>query len=320
LLDGRCLELRRREGGALLVDDVPGRPQAPHWAGEGLPLSPELARRLFVLRMQAAEALREGPEALKALLQHDYNLRGEAVTDLVDYFGRQDSLSEIPDTTTLLIEVVVSADGANLYLHTPLNRQGNDAVARVAVLRLARDRGLSAQSVVADLGLALVLRRGAPPDVAGLVRELLAGDGFGPDLDQALAEAPALRARFQRVAQTGLMLLRNPIGGRRRVGGRDWGGRRLFEQVRAHDPDFVFLRQAGREVRRDVCDGEAALSYAQELPGLIVRCRWLARPSPFVEAWTHPGVGAAESVETPGEALQRLHAALMGGEGNVGPE
>jgi len=28
------------------------------------------------------------------------------------------------------------------------------------------------------------------------------------------------------------MLLRNPLGRRRRVGGADWGERRLFEQVR----------------------------------------------------------------------------------------
>jgi ATP-dependent Lhr-like helicase len=318
LLDGRCLELRRRETEALLVEEVPGRPQVPHWAGEGLPLSPELARRLYVLRVQAAEALREGPDALAALLQRDYGLTGAPVADLVDYFGRQERLSEIPDSTTLLIEVVVSADGANLYLHTPLNRQGNDALARVAVLRLARDFRLSAQSVVADLGMALVLRRGLPDDVAGLARKLLAEDGLGADLELALSEAPALRARFQRVALTGLMLLRNPIGGRRRVGGRDWGERRLFEQVRAHDPDFVLLRQANREVRRHVCDGEAALRYAGELPGLIVRCRWLARPSPFVEAWTQPGMGAAEAVETPAEALQRLHASLMGGASDAG--
>src|SRR5207245_7834312 len=128
----------------------------------------------------------------------------------------QQAISEIPDTNALLIEIVVGADGAYVYLHTPLNRQGNDALARVAVLRLARDRGLSTLSVVADLGLALVLRRGLPEDVAGLVRGLLATDGFSDNLDSALAEAPALKARLQRVALTGLMLLRNPIGGRRR--------------------------------------------------------------------------------------------------------
>ncbi len=319
LLDGRCLELRRRQSGALLVEEVPGRPQVPRWGGDGLPLSPELAGRLYLLRIQAAEALREGPEALAELLRRDYGLAGPAVADLASYFQRQESVSEIPDSTTLLIEVVVSFEAATLYLHTPLNRQGNDALARVAVLRLARDHARSALSVVADLGLALVLRGGLPEDVPELVRGLLALDELDVDLELALREAPALRARFQRVAQTGLMLLRNPIGGRRRVGGHDWGERRLFEQVRGHDPNFLLLRQAMREVRRDVCDGVAAHGYVATLPNQGLRCRWLARPSPFVEAWTQPGAGAAEEVETPAEALQRLHAMLMGGGPDVAP-
>jgi ATP-dependent Lhr-like helicase len=320
LLDGRALELRRREGGALLVDEVPGRARVPRWGGDGLPLSPELARRLYVLRIQAAEALREGPAALAALLRRDYGLGGPAVEELVAYFQRQECVSEIPDTTTLLVEVVGHDRGTDCYLHTPLNRAGNDALARVAVARLARDHGRSAQSVVADLGLALCLRGGLPDDLAGLVRGLLAAGGFDADLAAALADSPALRERFGRVARTGLMLLRHPPGGRRRVGGRDWGGRRLFEQVRAHDADFVLLRQALREVRAEVCDAGPARGYAEALPGLAVRCRWLGRPSPFAEAWTQPGLGPAEAAEAPAEALRRLHAALTGEEADAGPE
>src|SRR5262249_13856648 len=57
LLDGRCLELRRHERQTLVVSEVPGRPAVPRWGSEGLPLSPELARRLYLLRTQAAEAL-----------------------------------------------------------------------------------------------------------------------------------------------------------------------------------------------------------------------------------------------------------------------
>src|SRR5205807_976809 len=111
------------------------------------------------------------------------------------------------------------------------------------------------------------------------------------DLDQALAHSVTLRERFQRVALTGLMLLRNPLGRRRRVGGPDWAERRLFEQVRTAAPDFVLLRQAVREVREESCDGEVARAYLAELPRLVLRCRRLPRPSPFVEAWTQLAAG-----------------------------
>ena len=56
---------------------------------------------------------------------------------LIAYFQRQESVSEIPDATFLLIEEVWSDLGADYFLHTPLNRKGNDALARVAVHRLA---------------------------------------------------------------------------------------------------------------------------------------------------------------------------------------
>jgi ATP-dependent Lhr-like helicase len=170
--------------------------------------------------------------------------------------------------------------------------------------------GRSATSVVADLGFSLRIR-GDLSDVAELMRALLRDAAFAADLDGALADSPALRERFTQVAQTGLMLLRNPER-RRRVGGRDWGSRRLFDQVRDRDADFVLLRQALREVRAELCDAAAALAFAAELPRRSVRCRWLSRPSPFAEAWTQEGTGPAQTAESPAEALRRLHARLMG--------
>jgi ATP-dependent Lhr-like helicase len=317
LLDGRCLELRHTvhdaRGPALLVEEVAGRPAVPRWTGDGWPLAASLARRLYLLRTQAAEALRDGPEALAELLRRDYGLGGRAVAVLAAHFQRQECVSEIPDATVCLVEAVRCATGVDYYVHTPVNRAANDVLARLAVFRLARDRGRAAASVVADLGFALFCRGGAelrPDDFRGL----LAAPGFDADLTAAFAGSVTLRERFRRVALTGLMLLRNPLGRRRRVGGHDWAERRLFEQVSADDPDFVLLRQAWREVREECCDGEAARAFLEELPRKTLRCRWLPCVSPFAESWTQLAAGPAEAVESPAEALQRLHAALTGGE------
>ncbi len=312
LLDGRCLEFRRRECETVFVEEIAGRPATPRWGGDGWPLSTELARRLFLLRGQAADALRSGPLALAELLRLDYGLDGEAAALLLDYFQRQECVSEIPDSASLLIEEVVCDQGADYYLHTPLNRKGNDALARVAVHRLARDADQAAAAVVADLGLALRLR-GPLADPPALVRTILNAAQIGADLDAALADGPSLRQRFGRTALTGLMLLRNPLGRGRKVGGRDWGERRLFDQVRARDADFVLLRQAAREIRADLCDLEAGRRYAEELARQPIRCRRLSRPSPFAEGWTQAADGPAEPLETPGEVLRRLHEALTGG-------
>jgi ATP-dependent Lhr-like helicase len=318
LLDGRCLEYRRREEGAAVVEEVVGRPRTPRWAGSGWPLSAQLARRLYLLRLQAAEALREGAAALERLLGEDYGLIESAVGMLSAYFQEQESVSEIPDAATLLIEGVRQEDDrCAYYLHTPLNRPANDALARVATRRLNRDHGRSASSVVADLGVVLQFRTDLP-DPAATVRQVLAGDGFREELDAALADSEALRTRFARVAQTGLMLLRNPEGRQRKVGGSAWPERRLFEQVRAHDADFVLVRQALREVREEICDAGPAAEYATRLPALTVRCRWLGRPSPFASAWTQSEPGEPDRARTAAEALARLHEELTGGAG-AGP-
>jgi ATP-dependent Lhr-like helicase len=310
LLDGRCLEFKALTWEAALVEEVVGRPLVPRWAGDGWPLSAELAQCLYALRMQAAEALRAGPAALHHLLRTDYHLRPAAVSVLESYFLLQETLSEIPDSQTLLIERIGSDGGNEFYVHTPLPRPGNDAVARVAVLRLARDFGRSASSLVADLGLLLcVTGRDLSQDEW---RQMLAPTTFDEDWHTAQAESSLVRERFHRTAQTGLMILRNPLGSRRKVGGADWPERRLFEQVKAADPQFVLLRQAQRDVH-EVCDRASAAAFAALVQRWTIRCRTLAEPSPFAQHWTQSAPGPVQSPFSPEDVLRRLHTTLTGG-------
>lgn len=311
LLDGRCLELRRDDGATLLVEEVFGKPAAPRWGGDGWPLSAELANRLYLLRVRAAEALRDGPHSLTGLLMGEYHLEQPAAAALVSFFQQQESLSEIPDAATLLIEALRGISGENYYFHTPLNRAANDALARVVVHRLVRDRGWTALSTVADLGFMIHLRQ--PRSLASDDwRELLSPTIFDADLKQAMDGSISLRGRFRQTALIGLMLLRRPLGQPRKVGGQEWAQRRLFEQIRAVQRDFVLLRQAEREIREQCCDEERARAFLQvDLPSKAIRVRRLQHLSPFAESWTQPASGPMEIAETSAEALTRLHALLM---------
>jgi ATP-dependent Lhr-like helicase len=232
------------------------------------------------------------------------------VNALVTHFRLQEAVSEIPAAATCLVECVRGEGGVEHYVHTPLSRPGNDALARVAVRRLRQGRGRFAVAAAADLGLLLWVQGEAMP--AEELRRLLDADVFDADLAAAIEESDLLRERFRRVALVGLMLLRNPLGGKRKVGGRDWAERRLFEQVRAADPEFVLLRQAAREVREHGLDAEAARAYVDEMPRRLVRCRRLAQVSPFAASWAQAVVGTADRATGPDEALERLHAALTG--------
>jgi ATP-dependent Lhr-like helicase len=283
VLDGRCLEYRRKEGLALVVSEVIGRPRTPRWSGTGLPLSPDLARRLYLFRIRAAETLRDEPDAFDQLLQEEYGLSQPACLELRQLFAFQEKASQIPDLQSLLIEWVRTNGTINYYLHTPLNQAVNDALARVASNRLQRDHSLRSIAVAANLGVLISLTSNLEIS-AEHWRRLFAVEGFEADLDRALQGSTILRERFGRVALTGLMCLRHPLGRRRRVGGHDWAGRRLYDQLVQVEPDFVLIRQARREMRQ-VCAAQSALAFAEDLPGRILCCRRLDRPSPLAECW-----------------------------------
>jgi ATP-dependent Lhr-like helicase len=311
LLDGRCLELVRADGRTLLVREAGASPAAPRWLGAGPPLDRDLARRLYLLRSRAAETLRDGPEALAELLRTEYGLREEAAAALIHFFHRQECVSEVPDESCCLLEVVPGEYGVDHYVHTPLNRAGNDALVRVAVRRLAR-RHRTSGSQAADLGFVLSVD-GRPELTADDFRALLAADEFDADLAEAVAGSTLERERFRGTASTGLMLLRNPVGKRVRTGGTHWAERQLYDQVQAADPDFVLLRQARREVGEDLLDARAARSFAEELPRRALRWRWLPGVSPLAEHWTQATEGPTEAGESPADALTRLHAMLTTG-------
>jgi ATP-dependent Lhr-like helicase len=273
LLDGRCLEFRQRRSGALLVDEVFGRPAAPHWSGPGWPLAPELVRRLYLLRSQAAEALRESRAALARLLAGNYGLSDHAIDALAGYLERQERVSEVPSSCTLLIEMVRRYHGTEYYFHTPLNRAANEALARVAVHRLACDRGRSALSMVAELGMLLMVRGSSelsPEDWRGL----LTATGFEPELTTALEGSARLLEHYREIAQTGLLRPRRRFG------------RDAFPSNESAfvDGDFALMRQAWREAKEGARE---TLGFLENLPRWAIHARRLAEISPFVEGWNH---------------------------------
>ena len=87
-------------------------------------------------------------------------------------------------------------------------------------------------SLVADLGFALILENDRDLTAEDLLHAMSSTD-FDTVLTDALADSVSLRERFRRVATTGFMVLRNPVGRRRKVGGHAWAERRLFEQMRS---------------------------------------------------------------------------------------
>ncbi len=283
LLDGRCLELTHGNGEELLVREAPGFPATVRWASGYWSMPQALAERLWCFRVRAKEALLEGAARLAQFLAEEYDLRGPAAERLVALFDEQEALSEIP-VAGLFVEASPSTTGEHLdySFHLPLSAGGAEAVARALLQRM----GLPSRALVASGALGFTIASSEPlwfePD--GL-RRLLRPDGFEIDLQRSLADSQLVGQRFANVAMTGLMLLKNPLRRRRRVGGQSWAARRLFHWLRLADPDFPLLRQAAREVREDVLDVRAGLVFLERLARQPIWLRHLPGLSPLARTW-----------------------------------
>ncbi|MSQ97432.1 MAG: DEAD/DEAH box helicase [Gemmataceae bacterium] len=288
VLDGRCLELKQRDAASLVVEEVIGRPQIPRWLGAGVPMPGDLARRIFVFRVQAGETLRDGDASFHAWLKHDYLIDDSAIAALARHFQEQETVSEIPTLAALSIECVAMQSCTEYFVHTPLPRAVNETLARVLLHRWTRTHRKDTMALAADLGIYLMTFDPAPiaPEAW---RADLSAVRFADDFREHLRTGELLQQHFARVAQTGLMVLRHPAGRNRKVGGRDWSERRLYEQIRTRCPDFLLLRQAESEAVTTTCDLTAASAYVESLASLPIRVRQLAQPSPFGESLLHAG-------------------------------
>lgn len=292
LLDGRCLTLKKSHRDELIVHETPGSPLVPHWASGFVRVPESLACRIFQVRADAAEFARDGLPCGKAYLARELGLCDAACEELAEFLIAQDTVSEVPHARSTLVEVVDRGFGFEYALHTPLHSGANEALARVLQGRLMREFGGKVSTIAVTLGVVLFHECDTPLG-EGAWQKLLDPATFADEADAIVRDCDLTRTRFSTVAKTGLMVLRSPLGGSRKVGGRDWIERRLFDQVMAVDPEFALVRQARRETLATVFDAAAAGAYLKAASALPIQVRCLADASPIASAWLDAGEEAS---------------------------
>jgi len=113
VLDGRCLEFRRREGHVIHVQAagmVDGG--LPIWHSDRQSLTADLSADLAEFRSSASRLLREhGSHAMRAWLIENQELQPMVAAVLVELFEAQERFSEVPSPSELLIEESPGVDG-----------------------------------------------------------------------------------------------------------------------------------------------------------------------------------------------------------------
>ena len=315
LLEGKCVQVSRLSGPDVEVIEASRLASPPRWTGEPLPLSPLLASHLQTLREEAARIIAENPSLLESWLAQRHQLPPNESSVLAEYFMSQDRHGEIPNANCVLAEISPCGDEWMLAMHTPLNRAGNEAIARLMARRLARNRHTAGQSMVADLGLAFRLEH-PPGQPAEWLRNILKPENALADLEEAVAPSDLVRRRFQEIAVTALMTPRLPHNNKAsrspKVGGGGWVARRLYDHCLRRAPGFVLARQALREILTTSIDAAAALAWLDHVASLPAKVRWLPCPSPFTRHWTQLEQGPELAPESPEDALRNLRSKIMG--------
>jgi ATP-dependent Lhr-like helicase len=311
LLDGRSLEFRRFERGTIHARAMPGDPELPRWTSDRQGLSSELAREVAIFRHLASTRLAEGMSSFREWLIGSENLSPISSGVIESLILAQERESIIPDQDTLLVEESPAEEfGRFTYsFHAPLGRASIEPLARAVGARLGRRFGQDLDMTIADLGWSLTL----PPGIAlGLndLQLLTSSDNLFHDVFEGLDQGELLARRFRHVATTAMMVLKNPEGGKKRVGGLNWVSQRLYPLVKAASPDHPLLRETHRDVLNDLFDTSALLDWLSSKPKLILRN--LSAPSPFTIAWIAPSPHEVIAIETAESALERLHARLVG--------
>jgi ATP-dependent Lhr-like helicase len=275
LLGGCCLEVAGGSSQEILVWPGWGAPLAPRWQGGTWRTPQELAERMWLYLQHWVEA-RPRP-------------RHAAEEALFAWFEAQERCSSIPGDSTVSAEVFPAADGDGLLyaVHLPLCPQASEAVARVAAYRLG-----CKVAACGCLGFTLASSRRRPLEARDL-REALLPERFREDLERSLLGSPVLAEEFRRTATNALMLLKQPLGRRRVVGGRHWAGRRLMHWLRLADPASPLLRQALRDAAVGLLAADAAERTLARFAGLPVVLRPLPCSSPFADAWNRRSVAWA---------------------------
>lgn len=310
-LDGRCLEFRNCRGGLVTARPATGQPALPIWHSDRQTLTDELAHEVAAFRREAARQLSHaGSEACRRWLCDHFPLDGRAVELLLELLEAQEQTSSVPGVDELLVEEFpsIEAPGLTYAFHAPLNRAACEAMGRAAAARLGRRFGRDLELQAADLGWSLRLPEDATLTAADLP-SLMDLDRFEDDVLEGIDRGELPAQRFRHIAATALMVLRNPEHRRRvRVGGLLWVSSRLYPLVKAACPDHPLLRETRREVLCDLLDLPSAQRWLASGPSF--RFRRLPAISPFAAAWILPAPEQPLAIESPAEALRRLHQRL----------
>ncbi|RLE37861.1 ATP-dependent helicase [Candidatus Woesearchaeota archaeon] len=313
VLGGNTYEFKYSRGMVAQVKASSGRPPTvPRWVSEMLPLSFDLSQEIGKFRRLMEDKLKHN-KTKKEILEfiHKYLYVDErAANALYNYFKEQYEYAEIPHDKKILIESYNDGSKWLVFFHSLYGRRVNDCLSRAVAFAASRLYHKDVEIGMNDNGFYLAF--GKNLNVLKSFK-MLESDNLDMLMDIAIDKSEVLKRRFRHCATRSLMILRSYMGKQKRVGRQQVSSMLLMNAIKRISNDFSILKEARREVLKDLMDIETTKFVLKEIELGKIKIKEIKTdvPSPFAFNLIMQGYADILKIEDKLEFVKRMHNAVM---------
>ena len=287
-------------------------PTIPSWFSEMLPLSFDLAIEIGKLRRLVEEKFNHGKskkDIMEFLNRYLYVDRNTA-SSIYGYFREQYLYSEIPSDGKIVMESFADRGRKYVVVHSLYGRRVNDCLSRALAFAIARSQHRDVELGITDNGFYVAYEKNVNVSAA---LKLLKSEKLDLIMNSAIEQSEILKRRFRHCAARSLMILRNYLGRRKRVGRQQVSSMILISAVRRISKDFCILREARREVLEDLMDLPTTKNILKAIEDKKIKVKAVRTemPSPFAFKIVLESHTDVMKIEDRMEFLKRMHRRVM---------
>ena len=315
ILGGDTYQFKFSRGMVAQVSASANRPPTvPSWVSEMLPLSFDLAneigrfRRLMFEKFTSKKSKKEITAFINEFLYVDEN----ASLAIHTYFREQyDYCKKIPNDKMILIEQYNDEREKKIIVHSLFGRRVNDCLSRAVAFAVSRTEHVDVEMGINDNGFYVSSSKNI--NVKSAIA-LIKSEKLELVMENAIEKSEVYKRRFRHCATRALMILRNYMGHKKRVGRQQVSSMILMSALKRIDLNFSIIREAKREVLQDLMDIGNTKKVLNEIESGKIKIEEITTriPSPFSFNLALQGNMDILKIEEKHEFLQRMHQLIMG--------
>lgn len=291
---GQVLEFVTIRGNTVLAKPAKKRSTfTPHWPGNKLPITGSLGAAIRRTLDGVLNGEGTGPELNAA----------------AEMLARQAALSEVPAASTLLVELLTTAEGEHAFFFPFEGRRIHEGLGALLALRMGRVVPSTFTISVDDHGFELLSPEPLPWSEM-LTPNLFSDADLSSDIVASVQISELMRRRFRDVARVAGFIHPGAVWDRRTSRQIQASASLLYDVFTRYDPTNVLLSQARHEVIEQHFERERLAQVLARIRGSELHLRTVAEATPLalpiLESRLSKNVASTETIASRvGRAMRR---------------